>query len=367
MKKRTIPLFDLLQKYRVNGREINSAIERVLSSGTYILGKNVALFEREFSSYTRARYAVAVASGTDALILSLKALGIGHGDEVIVPANSYPTVFPVLWVGATPRPVDVGDCFTIDPDKIEQGICNKTRAIIPVHLYGRAADMDPILRIAKKHRLFVIEDAAQAHGAFYRGKHVGALGTLGCFSFYPTKNLGCFGDGGMVITNSKRAADAVRRLRTYGEKRRYESVTLGTNSRLDELQAAILRIRLKKLERENKKRQTIVSWYRMHLLGVPITLPDDPQDRSHVYHLFVIRTKKQDALRRFLKRNGVQTGIHFPTPIHLIRSLRHLGYKRGSFPNAEKLAKEILSLPAHPTLTKKDVLFVASLVKRFFT
>lgn len=368
MKKRTISLFNVHKAYQIRKSDIDRAIKRVLRSSSYILGENVKAFEQEFASYSKATYAVAVASGTDALILSLKALGIGNGDEVLVPANSYPTVFPVLWVGATPKPIDVRfDSFTIDPDKIEHAISEKTRAIIPVHLYGRAANMDSILRIARNHRLFVVEDAAQAHGASYRGKHLGTLGTVGCFSFYPTKNLGCFGDGGMVITKSKRVSDAVRRLRMYGEKRRYESVTLGTNSRLDELQAAILRLGLKKLDGGNKKRQTIAAWYRSSLNGLPISLPDNPQDNSHIYHLFVIRTKKRRELKNFLAANGVQTGIHFPIPIHLVRSLRHLGFKRGSFPNAEKLSKEILSLPCHPTLTKGDILFIASLVKRFFT
>lgn len=307
-----------------------------------------------------------VASGTDALILSLKALGVKSGEEVILPANAYPTAFAVWAVGAKIRLGEIDPVtFNLNVSQIEKAITPSTRAIIPVHLYGQPADMEPILALAKKHKLFVIEDACQAHGATYHGQKVGTLGNTGCFSFYPTKNLGCFGDGGMVVTNNRQLAQKIRWLRLYGEKRRYQSEILATHSRLDELQAAILRVKLRKLYFRNQKRRQIALWYLKELDNAEVILPKEKFPGSHVYHLFVIRTKKRDGLKKFLLKNGVETGIHYPLPIHKVRAFVDLGYRAGYFPQSERAAREILSLPYYPELTQRQVKRICALIKNF--
>lgn len=362
-----IPFVNLIKNYQQNKRQIDGALLSVLTKGNFILGEQVRLFEKEFASYLGARFAVGVASGTDALLLSLKALGIKDGDEVIMPVNSYPTAFAVAQTGATIRLVDVDErTYNIDPAKIEQTITKRVRAIIPVHLYGLSCDMKPIVQIAQKYRLMVVEDAAQAHGASYQGRKVGTIGDISVFSFYPTKNLGGFGDGGMVVTNDKNLAETIRQLRVYGEKRRYQSVRLGVNSRLDELQAAILRVKLRKLDDYNKKRINIAKKYCQLLKDVPLTLPQFFDDGRSVYHLFVIATKKRDALASFLRKNGVATEIRYPLPIHLVPSFRYLGYQKGNFPIAEEVAGQILALPCYPELAVKDVIRISTLVKKFF-
>lgn len=364
-KPANIPFVDLISEYLAQQRELEHAIKEVLASGIYVLGQQVTAFEEEFGSYLQISYATGVASGTDALILSLKALGVTSEDEVIIPANSYPTAFAVAASGGRIRLVDVDPhTYTIDPAKLEKAITPSTKAIIPVHLYGRMADMDEIMRVARKRKLFVVEDAVQAHGAVYKGKKAGTIGDIGCFSFFPTKNLGGIGDGGMIVTADKQMAQAVRELRAYGETKRYESIRLSVHSRLDEIQAAVLRVRLQVLNARNKKRRTIAAWYRKYLQGLSVVVSGE-QGESHVYHLFVIQTSKRNMLQQFLAKNGVDTLIHYPIPIHLVPSFSLLGYKKGDFPVSEKLAKTILSLPCYPELEKEKIRRVSSLVKTF--
>ncbi len=363
-----IPFVNLVKQYQNNKKKIDAALFSVFAKGNFILGSQVNSFEKEFAAYLGVNFAIGVASGTDALILSLKALGIKKGDEVIIPANSYPTAFAVAATGAKIRLVDVDEkTYNIDTDQIEQAITSKTRVIIPVHLYGLSCDMGSIVKIAKKYRLTIIEDAAQAHGASYQGSKVGTIGDIGWFSFYPTKNLGGFGDGGMVVTNDKKIAETVRQLRSYGEIRRYESVLLGVNSRLDELQAAVLRVKLKKLDDYNKKRINIAKEYCQLLKDIPVALPQFFDDGSCVYHLFVVATKKRDALANFLGKNGITTEVRYPTPVHLVGSFKHLGYRKGDFPQAEAAALESLALPCYPELTKKEIKRICYLVKTFFS
>lgn len=362
-----IPFVDFKSEYRAIRKEIDRAVNDVFLGGWFILGPKVRKFEERFARYLGVKYAIGVASGTEALSLSLLASGIGIGDGVIVPANAYPTVFSISAIGAIPQLVDiVPETFNIDPARIEETINRKTRAIIPVHLYGQAADMGSILKIAKKNKLAVIEDCAQAHGATYENKKVGTLGHLGAFSFYPTKNLGAYGDGGMVVTNSRRLAEKARRLRMYGEKSRYRSYLPGLNSRLDEIQAAILLVKLKYLDKWNQKRQKTAAYYREFLADSPVVLPQASPSVNHVYHLFVIRTKRRDELEKFLKNQGVLTGVHYPSPIHFQPAFKNLGYQKGDFPETEKACREILSLPCYPGIKEKAIAFIAEKIKDFY-
>lgn len=363
MKK--IPFIQLQDEYRLLQSQMHAAITRVLKSGRYILGTEVDQFEKEFAAFLGARYAIGVASGTDALFLALKAYGIGPGDEVIIPANSYPTVFAVAATGATVQLIDV-DPLTLhlDSAQLKAVVTKKTKVIIPVHLYGRAVALRPILRFAKQHSLLVIEDCAQAHGAMYNGKSVGTFGDAGCFSFYPTKNLGAIGDGGMVVVKQKTLAKTLLSLRMYGETKRYHSARAGFNSRLDELQAAILRVKLHHLEKGNQKRQAIAAYYYANL-PKEVLLSSVRHSNEHVYHLFVIRVPKhRDKLMRYLASYGIETGIHFPFPIHEVKAFAHL--KTSSFPHAEIAAKEVLSLPCYPQLPLSSVSQICALVKKFF-
>lgn len=358
-----IPLVDVKAQYIAMKKEIDSAITGVLQSGVYILGTHVVQFEQEFAEYLNAKYAVGVACGTDAICIALKSLGIGKGDEVIIPVNSYPTIFGVVASGAHPRLVDVSSqTYTINPLLVEKAITKKTKAIIPVHLYGLVADMDAIYSIARRHNIFIIEDAAQAHGAAYQGKKVGSLGDIACFSFYPTKNLGCFGDGGAITTRHQQLAERAQMLRMYGERKRYDSRKIGNNSRLDEIHAAVLRARLPHLDANNAKRRSIALTYRKLLGNTSIILPQETGS-EHVYHLFVVRTSKRYTLRASLDREGIETGIHYPTPLHLVPSFKNLQYKRGEFPIAEELAEEIVSLPCYPGLSGRAIESVCKVVK----
>jgi len=362
-----IPLVDLAGEYQSIKKEIDKAVDEVLKSGWFILGPKVEEFEKKFASYLKIKYAIGVASGTEALQLALLAAGIKAGDGVALPANAYPTVFAISAIGAIPQLVDIkAETFNIDPEKIPEMIDRRTKAIIPVHLYGQPADMEQILKIARRYKLKIIEDCAQAHGAIYKGKKVGSLGDLGCFSFYPTKNLGAYGDGGMVVTNNKKLAEKVRMLRMYGEKQRYQSLMLGINSRLDELQAAILLVKLRHLDEWNKKRCKIADYYRKILVGTGVVLPQEQPFVSHIYHLFVVRVKERDKLKEFLEREGIITGIHYPSPIHFQPAFKYLNYKRGDFPQTEKACQEILSLPCYPTLGRKEINFIAQKIKAFF-
>ena len=357
----SIPMGDLKRQYYSIKEEIDNAIKSVLESGYFILGENVKSFEDEFSKYCNVKCGIGVASGTDAIQLALRACGIGAGDEVITVSNTaFPTAIAISYTGAKPVFVDIDKTYTIDISKIEEKISSKTKGILPVHLYGQPADMNPILEIAERFGLFVIEDACQAHGAEYKDEKVGSIGNIGCFSFYPTKNLGAYGDGGMVITNNEEVAEKLRLLRDYGQIKRYSHTIKGYNSRLDEIQAAILRVKLKKLDEWNEKRRRNAIFYNQ-LLEKVIT-PVEKENSKHVYHLYVIRTKHRDELCEWLKAKGVSTDIHYPTPIHLQKAYADLGLEKGGLPVTEQYASEILSLPIYPELTEKEVLQITKII-----
>jgi dTDP-4-amino-4,6-dideoxygalactose transaminase len=344
-------------------KEIDAAIKQVLQSGWFILGKQVKAFEEEFANYIGTKFAKGVASGTDAIMLALKALQIGAGDEVItVSQTAVATVAAIEMTGAKPVMVDIEeDFYTIAPEKIEAAITPKTKAVAAVHLYGQVADLDAILKITQKHKLKLIEDCAQAHGAMYKNKRAGSIGDCGCFSFYPTKNLGALGDGGMVVTNDAGLAEKIEMLRQYGWKERYISEFAGINSRLDELQAAILRVKLAHLDDDNAKRNHIAQMYNQQLGQTEIITPKKRQNCSHVYHLYVIRAKKRDQLLEHLKQQGIAAAIHYPMPVHL-----QPAYNNGQkLPITEKITKEILSLPMYPELTEEQTQKIIDAVKGF--
>ena len=363
-----VSFIDLTRQVRQLKKELDCAIASVFKRGRFILSHNVEVFEEEFASYCNARYAVSVNSGTDALRLALIAAGIILGDEVItVPNTAVPAIAAIESSGARPVLVDIDPyTFTIDPIKIERAITKRTRAIMPVHLYGQPADMDPILKIAKKYHLFVIEDAAQAHGAKYKNRIVGSIGTLGCFSFYPTKNLGAYGDAGIILTNNNGLYKRLRLLRNYGETKRYYHIIKGFNSRLDELQAAILRIKLKKLNYWNGIRRQLAHYYGSNIKLQGVVTPQEAKYAYHVYHLYVIRAKNRSKLQKFLSEKQIQTLIHYPLPVHKQTAYRNLGYKTGSFPVAEKIAGEILSLPLFPELEIKEANLVIKAINNFY-
>ena len=350
--------------YLAHKEEINAAIARVLDSGWYILGQEVTAFENEFATYIGIRFAIGVGSGTDALQLALLACGIGAGDEVItVSHTAVATVTAIELCGATPVLVDIDlNTYTIDPNQIESAITERTKAIIPVHLYGHPVDMGSIMHVAHRYELCVIEDCAQSHGAVYKGRMTGAWGHIAAFSFYPTKNLGAIGDGGMVVTNDPELAEQVRLLREYGWRQRYISDFTGLNSRLDELQAAILRVKLRYLAEENQKRQTLANIYDKMLSATNLTLPTCIPGASHVYHQYVVRSEHRDSLRQFLRERGIGTLIHYPVPIH--RQPAYQGRLRcaGSMVNTERVVEEILSLPMFPELTFEQVRQVAEII-----
>ena len=363
----TIPFGDLRLQYGALKVELDLAIQQVLSDGWFILGKNVSAFEQEFATLCGAAFGIGVGNGTDALQLALMACGIGPGDQVItVPNTATFTALAITATGATPTFAEIDpSSFNMDPLALEKVITPRTRAIIPVHLYGQPADMDPILAIARAHNLKVIEDAAQAHGAAYAGRKTGSLGDAGCFSFYPSKNLGAFGDGGMVVTNDPELADRVRMLRHGGQKARYDHQLLGINSRLDELQAAILRVKLAHLDSWNKRRRHIAALYTAMLCDCAVEPPAEIARAEHVYHLYVIRCARRDALKEHLARAGIETMVHYPTPIHLQAAYHGLGLGPGAFPVAERCAMEVLSLPIYPELTDTKVRQVATAIAEF--
>lgn len=360
-----IRFVDLKKQYLGIKQEIDDAVLGVLESTQYILGPEVTAFESEFAAYCEADHCIGVSSGLDALTCSLAVLGIGPGDEVIVPADTFiATALPVTLLGATVRLVDCEDqYFNIDPAAIEGAINENTRAIMPVHLYGQIADMDPILAVAKKHGLYVIEDAAQAHGARYKGKRAGSIGDLACFSFYPGKNLGAYGDGGAVVTNDPELAQKARMYGNYGQTKKYHHESIGQNMRLDSVQAAILRVKLKYLDQWNATRVQMADLYREHLADTKLLLPQCASFSDHVYHLFVVRHPDRDRILEKLGQDQIQSGLHYPIPIHMQKSYAHLGYKPGDFPVAEKLAETCLSLPMHGELTAGDVETVCEKLK----
>jgi dTDP-4-amino-4,6-dideoxygalactose transaminase len=361
-----IPFADLQSQYRSIKGEIDTAVGRVLESAQFILGEEVAGFERDFASYCQASETVAVNSGTSALHLALLAAGIGPGDEVItVPFTFIATVSAIGYTGARAVLVDIEpEYFTIDASKIEAAITSRTRAIMPVHLYGQPADMDPILEIAHRHRLTVIEDAAQAHGAEYHGRRCGSLAEIAGFSFYPGKNLGAYGEGGAVTTTRADVATTCRTLRDWGQEKRYEHRLKGFNYRMDGIQGAILRVKLSHLEAWTQKRRQVAAWYAEMLDPERVRVPKARPECRHVYHVFAVRTDDRDRLRDVLGKQGIQTGIHYPIPVHLQPAHADLGYGAGDFPHAEAAAQEVLSLPLFPEMTRQQVEKVAAAVSQ---
>lgn len=338
-----------------------------MESGRYILGPEVDSFEREFAAYCGASHCLGVGNGLDALVLILRGYGIGTGDEVIVPSNTFiATWLAVSMTGARPVPVEPDPAtFNLDPARIENSVTPRTRAIIAVHLYGLPADMGGINEVARMRRLKVIEDAAQAHGACYLGRRAGGLGDAAAFSFYPAKNLGAFGDGGAVVTDDVQLADRIAAQRNYGSRTRYEHESQGGNSRLDEVQAALLRVRLRLLDEWNERRRACARLYLSLLAGLPLTLPLEPAGTKHVWHLFVVRTPRREALQRFLEARGVGTHIHYPHPPHLQPAYRELGIGVGALPVSERMHQEVLSLPIGPHLREEDVRYVAGAIVEF--
>jgi len=362
-----VPFLDLRAAYEELKAEVDEAVSRVLGSGYYLLGKELEAFEKEFAEYLDVRHCVAVGSGLDALHLALRALGVGQGDEVLVPSNTYiATWLAVSYAGAVPVPVEPDErTYNIDPGKLEAAITDRTRGIIPVHLYGQPADMDPILEVARKHNLWVLEDAAQAHGASYKGKRVGGLGDIAGWSFYPGKNLGAFGDGGAVTTNNGEFADRVRVLRNYGSRTKYFNEVRGFNSRLDEIQAAVLRVKLKHLDGWNRRRLQIAELYRRELEGCDLILPYVPEWAEPAYHLFVVRSGQRDALHQYLETQGIGTLIHYPVPPHLQQAYCEIGLAAGTLPISERIHQEVLSLPIGPHVTEAQVETVTRAVCEF--
>ncbi|MEK9148538.1 MAG: DegT/DnrJ/EryC1/StrS family aminotransferase [Candidatus Desantisbacteria bacterium] len=364
-----VPFVDLKRQYQAIKQEIDSAISEVISNTAFILGKPVSQFEEGFAKYCEAKHCVGVNSGTSALILALQALGIGQGDEVITTANTFiATAEAISCVGAKPRFCDIEpESYNLDPAKLKGAITKRTKAIIPVHLYGQPTNLDPILEIANENGIPVIEDACQAHGALYKGKKVGGFGIMGAFSFYPGKNLGAYGEGGAVVTNDDSLAEKIRMLRDHGSSKKYYHEYIGNNYRLEGIQGAVLLVKLGYLDEWNEKRRRNASLYREYLKEVSLILPEEMDYARHVYHLFVVRVKDRERLIDFLGKKGISTGIHYPIPIHLQKAYSFLGYKRGSLPVTEGFMDEILSLPMFPELRKEEIGYVADCIKEFYT
>lgn len=362
-----IPFLDFGSMHAELRARLDAAYTRVLESNWLILGREVEAFEREFADYCNARHCIGVANGLDALFITLKAMDIGPGDEVIVPSNTYiATWLAVSYAGATPVPVEPDPrTYNIDPARIEAAITSATRAIMPVHLYGQPADMDPILEIAQRHGLKVVEDAAQAHGARYKGRRTGSLGDAAGFSFYPGKNLGALGDGGAVVTNDDALADRLRVLRNYGSRIKYHNEVKGFNSRLDELQAAFLREKLAVLDQWNGQRQRLAAVYLRELAQACVTLPFVPEWADPAWHLFVIRHHERDQLQAALSSRGVSTMIHYPIPPHLQPAYSEMAFTRGSFPISESVHDEVLSLPMWPQMPTEDAGAVSKVIREY--
>jgi dTDP-4-amino-4,6-dideoxygalactose transaminase len=359
-----VPFFDLTAEYHELREEIHAAIARVFETSQFILGAEVAAFEEEFARYCDSPHAIGVNSGTSALHLSLLAAGIGPGDEVLTtPFTFFATVATIQYVGAAPIPVDIDPAtFNLDATRLEAAITPRTRAILVVHLYGQPADMDPILDLARRRNLIVIEDAAQAHGAEYKGRRVGSLGDFGCFSFYPTKNLGAPGEGGLITTRDPEHARTLRMLRDWGQEQKYRPVMKGYNYRLQGLQAAVLRVKLRRLEAWIEMRRAHASTYDRLLAGAEVTRPTTLAHVRHIWHLYTIRAARRDELQKQLAAEGIQTVVHYPAPIHLLTAYSDLGYGPGDFPVAEECARSVLSLPAHPYITSAQIERVAGAV-----
>ncbi|WP_173198891.1 DegT/DnrJ/EryC1/StrS family aminotransferase [Geobacter sp. SVR] len=360
-----VPFLDLKAQYRSIKSEIQPVVTKVLESCSFVLGEEVAAFEREFAAYQQADHGIAVNTGTSALHLALLSAGIGPGDEVITtPFTFVATVAAIVYTGARPVFVDIDPVtLTIDPSRIEAAITPNTKAIVPVHIHGQAADMDAIMEVARFYELTVIEDACQAHGAEYKGRRVGSIGSLGCFSFYPGKNLGAYGEGGMVITNDRKHAATIRMLRDWGAENKYLHTLRGYNYRMEGLQGAILRVKLRHLENWTNARRTIARRYDELLEGSGVAIPRQMPFNRHVYHIYAVRVPQRDAFQKAMTAQGIQTGIHYPIPVHLQPAHADLGYKAGDFPHAEAAAAEVLSLPMFAELTPAQQDLVVSAVR----
>lgn len=354
------------RQFQMHQNEYEEAALRVLRSGWYILGNEVERFEEEFAAYTGRKYCVGLNSGLDALIMSVRALGIGAGDEVIVQANTYiATVLGITENKATPVFIEPDEYYNMDAQQIEQAITSRTKAIMVTHLYGQASNMNLIAEVARKHHLELIEDCAQSHGACFGGKITGSFGISGCFSFYPTKNLGAFGDAGAVVTDDKEFADKLRMMRNYGSRVRYYNEIEGLNSRLDEMQAALLRVKLKYIDALNEERRELAQNYDCHIKNDKIILPKVRAGADSIYHQYVIRCKERETLQRFLQEKDIQTQIHYPIPPHLAECYKHLGHKVGEFPLTERYAAEVLSLPIYTGMTNAEQQYVIEQLNEF--
>ncbi|MDE6912860.1 MAG: DegT/DnrJ/EryC1/StrS family aminotransferase [Lachnospiraceae bacterium] len=354
------------RQFRLHQKEYEEAALRVLRSGWYVLGTEVEKFEEEFAAYTGRKYCVGLNSGLDALIMSVRALGIGEGDEVIVQANTYiATVLGITENKAVPVFIEPDEYFNMDAQKIEQAITPKTKAVMVTHLYGQASNMNLIAEIAGKHQLALIEDCAQSHGACFDGRMTGSFGISGCFSFYPTKNLGAFGDAGAVVTDNKEFADKLRMMRNYGSRVRYYNEIEGLNSRLDEIQAAFLRVKLKYIDELNDERRRLAAAYDIGIRNDKIILPKVRDGANSIYHQYVICCREREELQKFLQEKDIQTQIHYPIPPHLAECYRHLGHKKGEFPLTERYAQEVLSIPIYTGMTDTEQQYVIAQLNEF--
>jgi len=363
-----IPVEDITRQYQRIKDEVMAAITEVLPTGKYVLGPNLHAFEEEFAAYCQTKYSVGIGNGTEALHLALAACGVGPGDEVITVPNTYiATVFAISYVGATPVFVDVDPVtFNVDVSQIEARITPRTKAILPVHLYGQVVDMDPLLEVARHHNLWVIEDAAHAHGALYKGRRAGSLGHVGCFSFYPRKVMGCYGDGGAVTLNDDALYDRIRVLRYMGQHEKYLHEVIGFQQRLDELQAAILRVKLRHLDEWIEERRQWAWMYDELLTGLPVVIPQAVGDVRHVYYQYTIRTPRRDKLLHFLAERGIGSQVMYPLEVPYQPAYQHLGHQEGDFPVADAHVKEILCLPMFPELTEEEVRRTANAIREFF-
>lgn len=362
-----IPLVDLKAQYESIKSEIDGAIAEVVESCQFILGPKVEAFEADFAAYCQSRFAFGINSGTSALHLALLAAGVGPGDEVITVSYTFvATVAGILYTGATPVFVDI-DPLTcnIDPEKIEVAITSKTKVIMPVHLYGTCADMDPVLDIARRHNLIVIEDAAQAHGADYKGRRAGSMGDLACFSFYPGKNLGAYGEAGAVVTSDEKYIEVIKQLRDQGQSAKYLHERVGYNYRMEAIQGAVLGVKLKHLDEWTAARRQHTAVYSSELADSGVRLLKEPADCKSVYHIFPLFSEQRDELREHLHANGISSGIHYPIPVHLQRGFSNLGFKEGDLPQTERVCREVLSLPVYPELTSETVIEIADSVRQF--
>jgi len=361
-----IPFGQLSRQYQSIKKEVDQAVLQVMARGWFILGQEVGNFEKKFAKYCGVKYCVGVANGLEALQISLMALGITAGDEVITtPLSAAATSLAIIHLGAKPIFVDIDpDTYNIDPKKIEKAITKRTKAILPVHLYGQLADIKRIMKIARRHNLFVIEDCAQAHGAQLNNKRAGSFGDIAAFSFYPSKNLGAFGDAGCVVTNNSELAQKARSLRDYGQVGKYDHKYLGLNSRLDEIQAAILSVKINYLNRWNNQRHQLATLYSSLLSGLPVSLPETNISSSHVWHLYVIKTNRRDALKKYLINHGVDVQIHYPKPLYRQEAMKQFNCHQ--CPEAESTIKQILSLPLYPEMTNGQVVYICKTIKCFF-